>query len=298
MEYRSNEIKAGCFVVVSIILLIAFLIIISGLDLFKSTKIYRARFTYTSGIEVGSLVRFGGMEVGTVKEVKISDEDNSYIEFTIEINGEVPIKEDSKVFITSIGIMGEYYIEISTGSPNSKLMPPGSMLNCKNVTPLMMLTDTVDKLTEKLSETISGINQLLGHDNQRQINEILVSLNNILKENQQSVNSMMTNMEALVANVNKMGKTFDNLLEENQQSIAGSIKQLEKTMEQSQQTIAQLQQTIKNVNNMLASQTGNYDEIMNNLNRTSRNLDEFTRLIKEQPWSLVRKSVPEEREIR
>ena len=172
----------------SIILLIAFLIVISGLDLFKSTKIYRAQFTYTSGIEVGSLVRFGGLEVGTVKEVKISDEDNTLIEFTIEIGGKVPVKEDSKVFITSIGIMGEYYIEISTGSTNANLMPPGSLLHCKNVTPLMMLTDTVDKLTEQLTATISGINQLLGRDNQVQINEILGSLNNLLKDNQQSVN--------------------------------------------------------------------------------------------------------------
>jgi phospholipid/cholesterol/gamma-HCH transport system substrate-binding protein len=80
MEYRSNEIKAGCFVGISIILLIATLFVVSGLDLFKSTKIYRARFNYTSGIEMGSIVRYGGMEVGTIKEVKIADDDNSRIE--------------------------------------------------------------------------------------------------------------------------------------------------------------------------------------------------------------------------
>jgi len=298
MEYRTSEIKAGCFVGISIVLLIAILFVVSGLDLFKSTKIYRAQFKYTSGIEVGSLVRYGGMEVGTIKEVKIAEDNNSYIEFYIEIAEEVPVKEDSKVFITSIGIMGEYYIEISTGSADSKLVPPRSLLNSKDVTPLMMLTDTVDKLTGQLSETIAGINKLLGNENQEQIHDILVNLNGLLENNQHSINSMMENMNSLLVNVNKMGQTFDKLLEENQGSIAGSIRQLETTLEQSQQTVKQFQQTIESVNHMLASQHGNYDAIMENLNRTSRNLDEFTRTIKEHPWSLVRKSVPKEREIK
>ena len=298
MEYRSNEIKAGCFVGISIILLIATLFVVSGLDLFKSTKIYRARFKYTSGIEVGSIVRYGGMEVGTIKEVKIADDDNSCIDFLIEIDENVPVKEDSKVFITSIGIMGEYYIEISTGSVNSKLVPPGSLLNSKDITPLMMLTDTVDELTEQLSETISGINRLLGSENQVQVHKILANLNGLLENNQNTFNSMMENMNSLLAKVNKMGDTFDTLLQENQGSIAGSIRQLESTLQQSQLTIKQFQSTIENVNQMLASQNGNYDEIMKNLNRTSRNLDEFTRTIKEQPWSLVRKSTPKERKIK
>ena len=298
MEYRSSEIKAGCFVGISIILLIATLFVVSGLDLFKATKIYRAQFKYTSGIEVGSIVRYGGMEVGTIKEVKIAEKDNSYIEFYIEIDGKVPVKEDSKVFITSIGIMGEYYIEISTGSANSEIVEAGSLLNSKDVTPLMMLTDTVDKLTEQLSETISGVNKLLGTENHAQIHEILVNLNGLLENNQHSINSMMENMNTLLVNVNKMGQTFDTLLEDNQENIAGSIRQLEATLEQSQLTVKEFQGTIISVNHMLASQNGNYESIMEILNRTSRNLDEFTRTIKEQPWSLVRKSVPKEREIK
>jgi len=161
MEYRSNEIKAGCLVILGLVLFIVFLILISGLDLFKSTKIYYARFKHTSGVEVGSLVRYGGMEVGRVTKVRIAPDDNSLIEFVVEVNADVPIKKDAEVIITSIGIMGEEYIEIATGSPDAELLPPGSLLNCRDATPLMMLTDTVDELTKKLSQTIDNLNQLL-----------------------------------------------------------------------------------------------------------------------------------------
>ncbi|OQX96366.1 hypothetical protein B6I21_01170 [candidate division KSB1 bacterium 4572_119] len=297
MEYRSNEIKAGCFVVISIFLLMAFLIIISGLDLFKSTKTYIARFKNTSGIEVGSLVRYGGLEVGTVKEVGISDEDNSFINFIVEIDEDVPVKEDSKVIITSIGIMGEYYIEIATGTPQSKLLPPGSLLNCEDVPPLMMLTESFDKLTDQLSVTIDGINQMLGNENQKEFTKILTNVNLLLEDNQQTVSSLVENMNAVLQNFFSMGSKVDTMLAENQDAIAQSIHQLENTLTQSQDMIKQFQTTMESLNYMLVSQNGNYGEIMENLSRTSRNLDEFTQTIREKPWSLIRKSAPKEREV-
>lgn len=298
MEYRSDEIKAGCFVILSIVLLIAFLVVVSGLDLFKTTKDYLASFRYTGGIEAGSLVRYGGFKVGTVKKVQISDADNSSIEFVLELENKVPVKKDSKAFITSIGIMGENYIEITTGSNNSELMPAGSMLNCEEVTPLMMLTKTVDQLTEQLSVTIDRVNQLLNSENQEQISGILANLNKLVQDNQQTVGSLMENLNGILTSVNSMGTRVDTLLLENQESIARSIQQLEATLEQTQGTIGEFKLTMENINHMLASQNGNYNEIMDNLSNTSHNLDEFTRSIKEKPWSLIRKSAPKEREIK
>ena len=298
MDYRANEIKAGCFVVFSILLLIFFLVIVSGLDLFKSTNIYLARFKYTSGIEAGSLVRYGGFEVGKVKQVRIADDDNSYIEFVLEIDDKVPVKEDSKVFITSIGIMGEYYIEITTGSAQAKLVPPGSLLHCKEVAPLMTLTDSFDRLTDQLSETIEGINQFLGQENKKQFHDILVNLNGMLQDNQQSFNVLMEKMNVVLTDVHNIGRKLDGMLLENQDEISRSFQELESTLSQSRKMIKEFQTTMENVNRMLISQNGNYDEIMKNLNRTTRNLDEFTRLIKERPWSLIRKSPPNEREIK
>ena len=298
MEYRSNEIKAGCLVIFGIILFVVFLILISGLDLFKSTKVYYARFKYTSGVEVGSLIRYGGMEVGKVKKIGIAPDDNSLIQFEIEVDANVPIKKDSDVIITSIGIMGEEYIEIATGSPNAELLPPGSLLNCKEVTPLMMLTDTFDELGKNLSQTIDNLNQILGNENQSQIRQVLTNLNRLLEDNQQAIAAMMANSNEVISNLSQMSSRLDTILVENQDSISRSIQQLEATLAQSQELVRNMQQTMKNVNQMITTQDGNYNEIMENLNQTSRNLDEFSRTIKERPWSLIRKSAPKEREVK
>ena len=298
MEYRSNEIRAGCLVITGIILFVVFLILISGLDLFRSTKIYYARFKYSSGVEVGSLIRYGGMEVGKVKKVGIAPDDNTLIQFEIEVDADVPVKKDSDVIITSIGIMGEEYIEIATGSPNAELLPPGSLLNCKEITPLMMLTDTFDELGKNLSQTIDNLNQILGNENQSQIHQVLTNLNRLLEDNQQAIAAMMSNSNEVISNLSQMSSRLDTILVENQDSISRSIQQLEATLAQSQELVRNMQQTMKNVNQMITTQDGNYNEIMENLNQTSRNLDEFSRTIKERPWSLIRKSAPKEREVK
>ncbi len=298
MEYRSNEIKAGCLVLLGLVLFIVFLILISGLDLFKSTKRYYARFKYTSGVEVGSLVRYGGMEVGRVKKVGVSPDNNSLIEFEIEVDAKIPVKRDAEAIITSIGIMGEDYIEISTGSPGAELLPPDSRLNCRDTTPLMMLTDTFDQLGDKLSQTVDHLNQIFGNENQNQIHQILTNLNRLLENNQQAVATMMNSTNKVIANLNQMSGRLDTLLVENQSSISRSIQHLEATLTQSQELIRNMQETMKNVNHVISAQTGNYDEIMNNLGRASRNLDEFSRTLKERPWSLIRKSAPKEREVK
>lgn len=296
MEYRSNEIKAGCMVILGLVLFVVFLILISGLDLFKSTKLYYARFKYTSGVEVGSLVRYGGMEVGRVKKVGIVPDNNSLIEFEIEIDANVPVKKDAEVIITSIGIMGEEYIEIATGSPGAKVLPSGGRLNCRDTTPLMMLIDTYDQLGNKLSQTADNLNKLLGNENQNQVHQVLANLNRLLEDNQQAIATMMNSSNEVILNLSQMSSRLDTLLIENQSSISRSVQHLEATLTQSQQLIRNMQETMKNVNQVIAAQTGNYDEIMDNLGRASRNLDEFSRTLKERPWSLVRKSAPKDRE--
>ncbi|MCI0493961.1 hypothetical protein L0Z72_03055, partial [candidate division KSB1 bacterium] len=175
---------------------------------------------------------------------------------------------------------------------------PGSLMNCKDATPMMMLTDKFGELSESLSQTIDQLNQLLGSQNRNQVQLILTNLNRLLEDNQNSIAAMMENSGQAIANLSQISNRLDTLLLENQDSISRSIQNLEATLVQSQSLIKSMQEAMKNVDNMIVTQDGNYENIMENLNRTSKNLDEFTRSIKERPWSLIRKSAPPERDIR
>ena len=295
MEYRPQEIKAGLMIVVSFVILVLFLIAISGLDLFKSTTHYLARFSYTSGLEVGSLVRFGGMEVGTIERMHIND---SMIEFVLEIDNNVPIKTNSEATVTSIGIMGEFHINISTGHPDSALLPSGSLLKCEDVPPLMQLMKPIAKAADQINEALVQVKQILRKENQNEIHSILLNLNKLLGENQKTVSVLIKNINEMILDFNRMGTKIDNLLTSNEENISNSVKHLEETLRQTKKLMNNIDKMMVDLDNVVKTKGNNFNEIMENLTRTTDNLEQFSRSIKERPWQLLRKSAPKERKIK
>jgi len=297
MEYRPQEIKAGLMVVLSFFILLVFLIAISGLDFFKSTKTYLARFNYTSGLEVGSLVRYGGMEVGKIKGMQICEDDNSQIQFILEVDSSVPVKTNSKATVTSIGIMGEYHINITTGHPDSALLAEGKLLKCEEVASLMQLMEPISDIADKINETLDEVKQILGKENQNEIHDIFVNLNTLLSENQKTIALMIQNLNEAIVDFKEMGDKVDNLLASNEDNISNSVKHLEETLAQTKGLMKNIDKIMVDLDNVLLSKGSNFNEILENLNETTSNLEEFSRAIKEQPWQLIRKSAPKERQI-
>lgn len=297
MEYRSQEIKAGIMIVFSFLLFLIFLIAVSGLDFFKSKKEYIARFHYTSGLEVGSIVRYGGMEVGTVKAMRIFDQDNSKIEFTVEVDESVPVKTNSEAIVTSIGIMGEYHINISTGHPDSSLLPSGSILKSRDVPSITQLMEPIGQIAEQVNLTLINLQQFLGSDNQQQFQSILANLNTMLETNQETIALMVENLNQAIESMNRTGGKVDRLLTANEESISGSVKNLEATLEQTRKLMKNIDKMMLDLDRMVLTKSDNFNQIMENLSRTSNHLEEFSRSIKERPWQLIRKSAPRERKI-
>ena len=297
MNYRPQEIKAGLVVFISIILLVVLLVLISGIELGSSKKQYLAQFSYTSGLEIGSVVRFGGMEVGRVNDMYFSDEDDSRIEFVLEMDRDIPVKTNSRAIVTSIGIMGEYHVSISTGSPDSALLPEGSMLVCKDVPPIMQVVEPINDVAEKLGETLEAVKQLLGTENRDEVRSILVNLNGLLHENQKSISMLVNNLNTGVADLSKVSARLDRMLDSNEENISNSMQLLEEALTQTKGMMNNMNRMVNDLDTAVLQKGDNLEEIIDNLNQATSHLEEFSRQIKQQPWSLIRKSAPSERKI-
>lgn len=297
MDYKPQEIKTGIIITISTIILLIFLIGISGLECFNSDKKYLARFNYTSGLEIGSIIRFGGMKVGTVEEMKICEDDNSKIEFVLTVDENVPIKTNSIATITSIGIMGESHINISTGHPDSSLLPPGSMLTCKDVLPLMQLMEPIGQITDNINESVVELKKMLGQDTRDELQSVLKNLNTLLSTNQTNMNEMMANLNAASIELSTLSSRMDAIVESNQETISQSLENLDETLIRTRSMMQNLANMIEHVDNIIVNKGYHLSEIIENLDQTTSNLEEFSRSIKEQPWQMIRKSAPPERAI-
>ena len=65
-----EEVKAGTIVVVSLVILSAFIILIGGGRLFDDYDKYQVHVMNAGGLEVGAQVRLGGVRIGRILSIK------------------------------------------------------------------------------------------------------------------------------------------------------------------------------------------------------------------------------------
>ncbi len=297
MDYQATEIKAGLVIFASLAILIAFLVAIFGIDYGKETKEYVTFLENVAGISEGSLVKYGGLDVGHVSAVTLPEGGEGRIKLKLTVDQKTPVKVDSKAFVTSVGIMADNHIEISPGSPNADLLPPGSVLPSKEVLGFSQMAEPLAELNAQLQELLVRVTDLFNAENRGHLNSMLSAADSLMSGSGGKIEGALTNLEAVTANLASLSGELRELLEKNRGSLQNSLVHIDSTTYEMARVVAQFRDTLSQLDQMMAQNSGNLVQIMENFQYVSQNLGEFTRMVKERPWLLVRKAAPPERKL-
>lgn len=297
MNYTRDEIKAGLMIVISGLVLALFIIAVSGLDLMRNTKEYKVLLRHSGGVVVGSLVRYGGLEVGKITQVKISGEDQQFVEFTLKVDEATPVKLDSKACLSSIGLLGDYYMEISAGSPDSEPLPPGGIILSKETTQFTQLAEPVEELSARLQTLIDRLSDLINDQSRQHVASMIATLDTMLSGNAENINEIVENLRITSAQFQKMSGYVERMLDDEDVQFESTWKNVDETVIQLQILTEELQKTAVNLNNVVSARDQNLSVILERIEQTTHNLESFTRNIKDRPWNLIRKSEPKPRKL-
>jgi phospholipid/cholesterol/gamma-HCH transport system substrate-binding protein len=92
---------------------------------------YEVRFTRTNGLRVGAPVSLAGVDIGSVEDVSFPDVvDAKYVAISVSVTRRAAprIREDSLAQIRTIGLLGDKYIEVGTGSIDAAPLAAGSII--------------------------------------------------------------------------------------------------------------------------------------------------------------------------
>lgn len=298
MEYKSHEIKTGIVVFIGIAIFLVFLFAITKSSFQVETKTYVARFSYTNGIKTGSQVRCGGLLVGEVSRVYYPNDDNSIIEIELTVDKKTPVKTNSEAFITSIGIMGEFYIEITTGTPTASLLPEGALIQSRTVASLAQMGEPLEKVSYQLEILLMNLNELLNENNRSHLSGMIASMDTILRTAQTDAVTLVNEVSGLTTELREMTENVNNLVNKNEASIHESVLRMTGTITQAESLLVNLNLTASQINDMMDSNDASLQKTLGHIAAASRNFEDFSRKIKDQPWSLVRKSMPPSRKIK
>ena len=108
------ETKVGAFFLATIAVLGLLIIRTEKLDLFgkKNGRRFGMDFQQVAGLSLQSQVRVAGVKVGTVQEIKLEQGKARVI---IGVPDDLPIYADASVQLSSLGILGEKYVDLNQG---------------------------------------------------------------------------------------------------------------------------------------------------------------------------------------
>jgi phospholipid/cholesterol/gamma-HCH transport system substrate-binding protein len=204
METQSSQkIKTGMFVSIGLLLLLFFTFVIgSRRNMFSSTFRLSGDFKNVSGLMIGSPVRLSGINVGVVEDISIKNDSLVQVDLVIESEVKKYIKTDSKISISSDGLMGDKLILISSGV-SGEIAKHNQSLDVKNPVDIDKFITRMDSITNHADVLVSNVSDIF-----EKMNNGKGSLGRLLNNN-----SLAKNLEATVESTNntvkKVGENMD-----------------------------------------------------------------------------------------
>ena len=123
MERKAHYALIGTFVLVSLAALLAFTAWLSDAQFDKKYDNYEISFRGgVQGLSEGTEVRFNGLKVGDITELRIDPNDNNSVIVDIQVESNTPVDFESIGRMEPLGLTGLNYIQIIPGGPNSRLI--------------------------------------------------------------------------------------------------------------------------------------------------------------------------------
>ena len=146
-----NNIRLGAFVLGGLLFLILLLYMIGENEhLFGATYNLTARLTDAQGLVKGNNVRFSGLNVGTVKEIRIQDDATIVITMVIDKKMLPVIRKNAIVSIGTEGLVGNKVINITPSKEPGIPATEGDLLATKKAI-------NTDDILETLSHTNNDV---------------------------------------------------------------------------------------------------------------------------------------------
>ncbi|MBS7233548.1 MCE family protein [Flavobacterium psychroterrae] len=138
--------KLGMFVTIGLLLFVmAIYFIGKQKNLFGSTFNITSQFKTVSGLEVGNNVRFSGINIGTVEEIRLINDSSVVVSMVIKDEVREFIKTDARASIGSDGLMGDKVLTISPGVKSTKVVENGGAIPSVNGIEMQDLMKSVKK---------------------------------------------------------------------------------------------------------------------------------------------------------
>lgn len=203
------KVRLGLFVAAGfVIFAIAIFLIGRQKNLFNPVFSLSTTFYNVSGLQIGNNIRFSGINVGTVDNIRIINDSTVIVNMVVQKDVQKFIKTDCMVAIGSEGIIGDRVLIITQGSAETQSVKSGQFLASVEpvetdaiIASLGVTAQNAEIISGQVIEILYDINQGKGTLGMLIQDSIMAeSLNKTMGNLQKSSKGLNENMEAAKSN--------------------------------------------------------------------------------------------------
>ena len=155
---RRVEFRVGIFVLMALFIggSLAF-VIGNQKSVFRSKVEYVATFDSVSGLRPGSSIRIAGVDVGTVREVKLGEDGKIHVSLGIVEDAAQLVREDSVASIGNKGLLGDKLVDITVGS--DAVLPPGGRIRTEAPSEISEYLSKAGGILQSVEATVQNLEQ-------------------------------------------------------------------------------------------------------------------------------------------
>lgn len=298
---------------ISVVLVLAALLI--GNRLLKREDCYITRFENISvaGLSEGSSVKFQGMNIGSVSEISVDQDNTAVVQVAFCLKPGVPIKEGTKTQLGTIGITGLRFLELKGGGQGENIPVGGEIPSEKSgwdeiTGKASVIAEKLESILNQLNEALKGVQREDVEKIVKNVKGVSASLDEILVKNKAEITAAIKEIRIFV---NELNGNMDNVkaITTNIREITSKDGSLSKTLSMLEETVAEFQNDYKNAGvqekvdkmfGLVESTQKTVDTLQLTFERSSEKIDkslddlsdamsnfsEFTRIIMENPSAL------------
>lgn len=240
----SLETKLGIFFALAMIAFLIILESLGGFNFFKSGYHVSAFFNNAQELKVGDQVKMAGVRIGTVEHIQLT---NGVVRIDMNLNRDADIRLDSKASIKFMGLMGQNYVALDFGKPDSKRAENGATLEGTDM-------PDMNAVLSKLDKAAGGIENLTRSFSGEKIDALLGPFTDFLKANQGNLTATISNIKTATDRIVAGQGTVGKLINEDTlyQTALTTVSNLQSTATDIQNTATEARALLTNANNVVA----------------------------------------------
>jgi len=278
MFRQVDKFKIGLFVVASMVLSTAILIWLGWDRYWRDSQMVVAYFTESvQGLDADSTVKFRGVPVGRVRAIRMAP-DGRLIEVVMSLDRNFKVTEDLGVKMNLLGLTGLKYLEMDTFRPEQRKEPlslefqPRYPVIATYPSDIREIGAALEKLFQKVNAV--DVEAMSGH-----MLRVSAKLDKILSD--PKMDKLGTDIADALREFREAAKRVNDEL-----TRAQPARSFARTLQKASDFFKESTETAKSADRLIRRQDNNLERVFQKLDRSADNLTEFSRMIKDKPYSI------------